>query len=199
MAMKWVKAQTTDLCFELLIVIFFRENVGMKNFTQVVLVVALVAGGSQPVIANSSVVSGSAVAAQCDRKKQIGGAVVGAVLGGWLANRATRNESNGNQNVATVVGAVAGAAAGAHIGCKLSERDRASLDATTLRAAQTNRVSEFSNPETGVKIKATPVKAHDANRPPNCRDHIQEISLADGTIENQKVRTCEGPKGWEIV
>lgn len=133
-------------------------------------------------------------------KQQLGtglGAVVGGVAGSQVAGRS-------NRVVGVAAGTAVGAVIGSAIGKYLSEQDKKRAADASTRTAQTGRPQQFRTSSGATVITApakpppassTPVQTAAAS--PECRTIRQTIVLQNGTREEEDVKMCNGPDGWQ--
>lgn len=128
---------------------------------------------------------------RCDRAAI--GAVLGGVAGGVIGAEAGKGDGKA---VAIVLGTVVGAAIGAEIGRRMDQTDRSCVG-HALELADANQTVSWTNRNTGVSYKLTPVD--DAAATEHCRRFRLIATGAFGLSEGRTV-ACANPDGtWDLA
>ena len=147
----------------------------------------------------------------------LGGSGLGAYIGSQFGK-------GSGKTVATLAGAAIGGFAGNNIASMLSKEDQQKLSTNTIKTVETGKSQSFHNPNTGISSTTKVVdngkkgtasnnnssgtfrrsSQHDMSETSSvandtCKTVEQSITLKDGTIKQQNVEMCKGPKGWKQV
>lgn len=126
---------------------------------------------------------------RCNR--QAIGTVLGGVVGGAIGSTADREY----RAVAVIVGSVLGAVVGNQIGKSMDEADRGCIG-HALELAADRRAVTWSNPDSGLNYKVTPIRGFDADGR-KCREYMLNID-GRGVNDSRKEKACQtGPGTWE--
>jgi surface antigen len=128
-------------------------------------------------------------AGRCDRAEI--GAVLGGVAGGVIGAEAGKGDARA---VAIVLGTVIGAAIGAEIGRRMDQTDRSCVG-HALELAGPNQTVSWTNPNTRVSYKLTPVDDSDAAQ--RCRRFRLTATGGFGLSEGRTVACASGDGTWE--
>ena len=114
-----------------------------------------------------------------------GGAVAGAVIG----------QAIGHNTNSTLLGAAIGGILGYMIGNEMDKQDRQRLN-NVYEYTPENTSTEWVNPNTGNKYKATPRKTYkDAKTQRDCRE-VELLSTIDGAAEKTYTTACRENGRW---
>lgn len=126
--------------------------------------------------------------------KETEGTFLGAIVGGSVGSMI-----GGRAGVAGgIAGAVVGGMIGNRIGASLDEQDRIALAQATRAAITSGRTHRFSNRRTGVRGTVELSSQSQNSDGKLCRTVVQKVTLKDGSVVNDSVSACRGPRGWEI-
>jgi surface antigen len=126
---------------------------------------------------------------RCDRAEI--GAVLGGVAGGVIGAEAGKGDA---KLVAIVLGTVVGAAIGAEIGRRMDQTDRSCVG-HALELAGAHQTVSWTNRNTGVTYKLTPVDGADATE--HCRRFRLIATGSFGLSEGRTVACANGDGTWE--
>lgn len=126
---------------------------------------------------------------RCNR--QAIGTVLGGVVGGAIGTTADREY----RAVAVIVGSVLGAVIGNQIGKSMDEADRGCIG-HALELAADRRAVTWSNPDSGLNYKVTPLRGFNADGR-KCREYMLDVN-GKGVSDSRKEKACQtGPGTWE--
>jgi surface antigen len=122
------------------------------------------------------------------------GTVAGGLVGGLVGNQFG---GGSGKVLATAGGALVGAYLGGNVGKYMDRQDRIQMQ-QALETAQTGRVVQWTNPDSGNQYRVQPKKTYDVNDAP-CREYTT-TAIIGGQTQNIVGKACrQGDGSWRVV